>query len=446
MHIRRLLVRGGAIVSMDPQIGNYVAGDILIEGKTIVAVAPVIPADNVEVIDASGMIAIPGFVDVHRHAWEGQLRRISPNAATLDAYFAATHDSLAKAYRPHDVYIGNLVTALGCISSGTTCIVDNSHNSRSAEHSNEGIRALLDSGIRAVYASGPPQTGEWNQQWPSDLERLKETYFGSDDGLVTLGMFSQPDASNWVFARRLGLRIYGELVGPYLAGKIDELAVQGYLGPDNTFNHCGGLSAVTWEHLRKAGAFVNVCPRSDSQWALSDGATPLEAALSYGFEPGLSCDNETAYGTDMFGEMRAVFQLARSSAFNHRSLQAESGSTLSTRDVLLFATLNGARCAGLADKIGSLTPGKEADIVLVRVDSLTLHPSHNAFGTVVLAADKGDVDSVIIAGEVRKRHGRVVGVDEQAIRSMVNESCDYLFRTVGYTSDIFADEFMCNAT
>ncbi len=132
---RRVLLKGGTIVSLDRQVGDLAKGDVLIEGKRIAAVAPDIAASGATIIDASDAIVVPGFVDAHRHSWEGQLRRINPNAPTLAAYSAATHLSFAKAYRPQDMYVGNLVTALGCIDAGITCVIDNSHNARSARHS-----------------------------------------------------------------------------------------------------------------------------------------------------------------------------------------------------------------------------------------------------------------------------------------------------------------------
>lgn len=174
----RTLIRGATVLSMDGDTGNLVSGDILIEGNTITAISKSIDAGDAVVIDASGMIAMPGMVDTHRHSWEGQLRRLNPNAATLEDYCNATHYSFAKYYRPADMYIGNLLTALGCIDAGITTVVDNSHNSRTGAHSDAAVEALLDAGIRSVHASGAPVSGEWDKaHWPGNLERLQEKYF-----------------------------------------------------------------------------------------------------------------------------------------------------------------------------------------------------------------------------------------------------------------------------
>ena len=184
---RRLLLKGGTIVSLDPSVGDFVQGDILIQGNKIAAVGANVklsgPAPRI--IDASNTILIPGFIDCHRHSWEGVLRRIIPNG-DIAKYMATTHQGFAPYYRPHDVYVGNLVTALGCIDAGMTCVIDNSHNSRSSAHSDAAVQALFDSGIRAVHASGAPQNGDWDHQWPQDLERLQKRFFSSGDQLVTL--------------------------------------------------------------------------------------------------------------------------------------------------------------------------------------------------------------------------------------------------------------------
>jgi 5-methylthioadenosine/S-adenosylhomocysteine deaminase len=439
---RRILIKGGTVVSLDRQIGDFEHGDVLIHGKTIVAVAPSIESSGAQVIDASNTIVIPGFVDAHRHSWEGQLRRINPNAPTLAAYAAATHQSFAKSYRPQDMYVGNLITALGCIDAGITCIIDNSHNARSTRHSDEAIRALVDSGIRAVHASGAPQAGDWDHQWPQDLERLKKQYFASDDQLVTLRMFSGPDRDNWIVARRLGLRITSEFNGPRAAEVIEPFIIDKLLGPDNTFNHCGALPETTWQHIHDTGVSVNVCPRSDSQYGLGEGIPAFQKALDHGVKPGFSIDNETSYGTDMFMEMRVAFHIQRALAANRKfNGEVNSPKPVSTRVVLECATVNGAACAGLSSKIGTLTPGKEADIVLIRTNEINLYPSNNAIGTVVAAADSRNVDTVIIGGRIRKFRGRIVGLEWERFRRMVDESRAYLFEKQGYKPDIFAEEF-----
>ena len=437
---RRILLKGGTIVSLDATVGDFVQGDILIQGKKIVAVGPNVNVNSPapRVIDASNTILIPGFVDCHRHSWEGVLRRIIPNG-DIAKYMATTHQGFAPYYRPRDMYIGNLITALGCIDAGITCIIDNSHNSRSAAHSDAAVQALFDSGIRAVHASGAPQSGTWDRQWPQDLDRLRKRFFSSEDQLVTLRMFSGLDRGNYAVARKLGLRITTEFQGAAAAATLEQFWNDKLLGSDITYNHCGGLTDFAWRRIRESGGTVDVCPRSDPQYALGDGIPAFQKALDHGIRPGLSVDNEVSYGTDMFTEMRVVFNIQRAFATN-RSVNGDANppKLVNVREVLECATVNGAACAGLSAKCGSLTPGKEADIVMIRTDDLNLYPSNNALGTVVAAADIKNVDTVIVAGVIRKSGGKMAGVNWPMLRAQIDESRNYLFEKAGYKLDIFS--------
>lgn len=437
---QRLLLRGGTIVSLDPQIGNLATGDVLIEGKTIAAIGPNLSAAGAQVIEAANRIVIPGFVDCHRHSWEGQLRRINPNAKTIGEYSNATHLSFATHYRPQDHYVGNFLTALGCIDSGITTVIDNSHNSRSAAHSDAAVEALIDSGIRAVHASGAPQAGNWDMRWPQDLARLKDKYFRSDDQLLTLRMFSPVNRENWALARSLGLRITTEFQGPNAAMALDPMWQDRLVGPDNCFNHCGALPERTWQILRDSNATINVCPRSDAQYGLGEGIAAYQHALDHGIKPGFSVDNETSYSTDMFAEMRVAFMMQRALLQNRRFAgEMNLPQPVNVRDVLESATIHGANCAGLANKIGTLAPGKEADIVMIKSDDINLYPSNNALGTVVQAAERSNVDTVIIGGRIRKRGGQILGLDMTRLKRMVDESRNYLFAATNYREDLFAD-------
>jgi 5-methylthioadenosine/S-adenosylhomocysteine deaminase len=433
----KILLKGGTIVSMDPKVGDFVKGDLLIQGKKIAAVAANLPASG-EVIDASNTILIPGFVDCHRHSWEGVLRRIIPNG-DIAKYTATTHQGFGLYFRPHDMYVGNLVTALGCIDAGITCIIDNSHNARSAAHSDADIQALFDAGIRAVHASGAPQSGNWDHQWPQDLDRLQKQFFSSDDQLVTLRMFSGLGRANWAVARRLGLRITTEFQGAQMGPLMEQFWNEKLLGPDNTYNHCGALPDSAWQRIRESGGTVNVCPRSDPQYGIGEGIPAFQKALDHGVRPGLSVDNEVSYGTDMFTEMRVAFNIQRAFAANRRFNGDNSApKPVNVRDLLECATVNGAECAGLSLKCGSLAPGKEADIVMIRTDDVNLYPSNNAIGTVVAAADIRNIDTVIIGGSIRKFRGKLVGVNMTKFRQQVDESRRYLFERAGYQLDIFA--------
>ncbi|NVI82718.1 amidohydrolase family protein [Janthinobacterium sp. BJB401] len=440
----KMLIKGATIISMDGNVGNVPRGDILIADGTIAAIGQNLQADGAEVIDAAGMIAIPGMVDTHRHSWEGQLRRINPNAATLEDYCNATHFSFAKYYRPRDIYVGNVLTALGCIDAGITTVVDNSHNSRTAAHSDAAVDALLDAGIRAVHASGAPVSGDWDEaHWPGNLARLQARYFTNPDSLVTLAMMAQLEPAQWAVARQLGIPIVTEFFGGGMAAELESLHRQGLLGSDNIFNHCTCLPESGWRILREAGVRVNVCPRSDAHYGIEDGMNAWQAAYQHGIRPGLSVDNETSYSGDMFMEMRVAFYLQRvmGNCQGHRQGHRHAAAPTDAFRLLEAATIDGAAVAGLEQRIGSLTPGKQADLVLIRTGDLNLYPVNNAIGTVVHAAERSNIDTVIIGGRVRKRGGVVLGVDQAQLRAAIDESCAHLFNAAGYEPDLFAESF-----
>jgi cytosine/adenosine deaminase-related metal-dependent hydrolase len=250
-------------------------------------------------------------------------------------------------------------------------------------------------------------------------------------------MFAGMDRELWARARRLGIRITTE---SNAAGKdFDDFLNDKLVGPDNTFNHAQGWPDAVWQRVKESGATVNVCARSDSQYALGEGVFPLQKALDHGLRPGFSIDNEVSYGTDMFTEMRVAFHVQRAMATYRKTKgEANAPALIGVRQILECATLGGAACAGLADTCGSLAPGKQADIVMIRSDDVNVYPSNHALGTVVLAADVRNIDTVIIGGKIRKLRGRMVGVNMDKFRQLADESRGYLFMKAGYKLDIFS--------
>ncbi len=440
---QRLLIKGGTILTMDPAIGDLAQGDILIEGSKIVQIAQHIDAPGAQVIEGRGRIVIPGFVDTHRHAWEGQLRRINPNSSDLGNYLAGTHQSFATKYRPEDMYIGNLLTSLGAIDAGITTIIDNSHNSRSLQHAMAAVDALSVAGIRAVHAPGAPLAGEWQRaSWYADLATLQRERFAKPHGLLTMGMMASVDREQWAVGRKLGIPLVTEFFGKEMSALLPALYKDGLLGPDNIFNHCTDLSDEAWSIIKAAGVHVDVCPRSDTHWALASGIFGYQAAVDYGIRPGFSVDNESAYSGDMFAEMRAALYMQRSVAQNRKfGGDARAPAPVSLRALLEAATINGAAVAHLANDVGSLTVGKQADIVLINTNDINLYPSNNALGTVVSAAERSNVETVIIAGKLRKQNGKLVGVDMDLVRAKTEESRSYLFKAIGFEGDHLAEQF-----
>ncbi len=435
---RRVLLQG-AMVIPGPADQEPFRGDVLVVGARI---AEVVPGGGLEVqdavvVDASDHLLVPGFVDSHLHAWEGQLRGSAPDA-DFAGYLELAHMSLATFFTPHDMYVGNLVTSLACLNAGVTTIVDNSHNSRSADHSSAAVEALLDAGIRASYAAAAPRFGRWQEQWPHDLDRLQQEYFSSPD-LVTLRMMdTTADAESWRFAHDRGLWVSSEVGRGWVDG-IVELHALGLVTETHTFNHCLGLSDEEWQIIADTGVTVNVCPRSDTLFGLGPSFPAVDDALAVGVRPGLSMDNELSFGVDMFREMSALVHLQRGRVHQRRNAGEEDvPEPISAADALEFATLRGAHNAGLPGRVGSIEVGKDADLLLIDATAPNTMPATDPVATVVSFAHPGNVSAVFVAGRVRKWDGRLVDVDAAAVRELAEQSRDALLARAGAGSELLA--------
>jgi 5-methylthioadenosine/S-adenosylhomocysteine deaminase len=439
--VDRILLKGGHVITVDPQIGDLPGGDVLIEGDTIAQVGTGLSADA-EVIDATGNIVIPGFVDSHRHTWETAIRNCAPNA-TLDDYFVEVLDSFAPLYRPEDVYASNLAGALECINAGITTLLDWSHINNTPEHPDAAVHALQESGIRAVYAYGSANTslaGYWFNSSISipadDVARVRSTYFNSDEGLMTMALatrgpgFCQDDvvSGEWGMARELGLPITIHIAMGKLAGKwsmLKQLDTLGLLGPDMTYIHSCYLSDEEWELVAKSRGTVSIAPQVEMQ--MGHGWPPVAKARSYGLRPSLSIDVVTTVPGDMFTEMRCAFAAERwrSNDSVWKSEDPLPDETLTARDMLTMATFDGAHVVGLESKTGSLTPGKQADVVMIDGHAPAVAPVIDPVGAVVLSADTANVDTVIVGGTIRKRRG-ALAADWESARKAVQASSEYL--------------------
>src|SRR5918993_635263 len=325
MSVERTLLKGGCVLTLDPDIGNYRTGDVLIEGSKITSIGPKLRVADAEVIDASDMIVMPGFIDTHRHIWEGILKNIAPDAL-LDEYFRDILGVLAPVYRPQDAYAGNLVSALGAIDAGVTTLLDWSHIQNSPEHTDAAISALQESGLRSVFAYGTPNldmAAWWHEsslKHPDDVERVAKQYFSSPDQLLTLALaprgpeFTTFDVSkyDWELARSLNLRISVH-VGVGAAGKhfkLGEMGRAGLLGPDTTYIHCCTLSDEELQMIADTGGTVSIASPVEMQ--MGHGMPPIQRCLDRGLRPSLSVDVETTMSGDLFAQMRSVLTLQRS--------------------------------------------------------------------------------------------------------------------------------------
>ena len=437
----KTLIRGGTVITMDPQLGDLPQGDILIEDGKIAGIEQHIDADA-EVVEASGRIAIPGFVDTHRHTWEAAIRGCAPNA-TLDDYFVEVLDTFAPAYRAADVYASNLAGSLECLNAGITTLVDWSHINNTPEHADAAIRGLQETGIRAQYAYGSANTSLSDYWYESkiaipaeDVRRVRETYFSSDDGLLTMGLatrgpgFCVEDVvrAEWSLARDLGIPItvhvaMGRVAGRF--GMIKQLNDYGLLGPDTTYIHCCYFSEEEWQLVADSGGTISIAPQVEVQ--MGHGWPPVMKAIEYGLPPSLSIDVVTTAPGDMFTEMRSAFGTERARV-NAECWQADTpvpDTMLTARQMLEMATINGATVAGLGDRTGSLRPGKRADVVLIDARALNVAPVIDPVAAVTLCADVSNVETVMVDGQFRKRDGKLLG-DVDRARTLVEASRDYL--------------------
>ncbi len=432
----RTLITGGTVLSLDPEVGDVAGGDVLVEGDRIVEVGRGLAVDGAEVVDATGMIVMPGFVDTHRHIWEGLLRNIGTDVPLegRTSYISFVLHKLAPAFRPEDAYVGNLVSALGAIDAGVTTLLDWSHIQGSPAHTDAVIQALRDSGMRAVFAYGFPWWGKWEERQPSWFVRAATEHFSSNDQKLTLALAApgpeftdfEVTRDHWKLARETGARISTHVgVGSYgMDRKVQQFGEAGLLGPDTTYIHCTTLSDTEIQMIVDTGGTVSLA--SPVEMMMGHGMPPIQKFLDRGLRPSLSVDVETNVPNDMFNQMRSVLALQRAIA------AAEGKPPMTARDVLLCATVDGARANGLADKVGTLTPGKQADIVLLRTDRMNVTPLADPVTAVVAGMDTSNVDTVLIGGQVMKRGGELLHVDWPAVRRQADEARDHVIAKSGF--------------
>ena len=451
----RILIRGGIVLTQDDALGEMAGADVLVEGDRIVEVGNDLVADGARVIDAKGDIVIPGFIDTHRHTWETCLRTCAPDYPLI-TYFSAILDKFAPHYRPQDVYSATLWGSLECLNAGITTLVDWAHIMNTPEHADESIRALQESRIRSVFAYGfpntslvdwwfgPDYTGSVLTSDGADARRIKAQYFSSDAGRITMGLatrgpgFCKPEVvrHDWELAKELGINItvhVGMDRFGYTKGQITALRDMDLLYPGTTYVHASHFTDEEWALVRDSGGNVSFAPQIEIQ--MGHGWAPAVSAVEYGVPIGLSSDVATTASADQFTQMHAIFGSERGR--RHQAawdddldgLEASPG-LITARQVLRWATVGGAEVAGIADRTGSITPGKKADIVILDGGAVNMAPIIDPVGAVVCAADISNVRTVLVDGEVVKDNFRLMA-DLPAPRAAVEESRDYLLSKFG---------------
>ena len=452
--MRSLLIQGATIISMDPTVGDLRPGSILIEGDRISAVDREISARDAEVFDASPFIVIPGLVNAHMHTWQTGLRAVSTNWTLLE-YFRWMHAGLATHFLPEDIYIGTLAGALNQLNCGTTTLVDWCHNNPTAAHTDAGIAGLKESGIRGAFFHGSPKPDPKPGQphfseipHPrSEVERLVRGPFASTDQLLTLGLailgphYSTLEVARHDFrlAREFGLVASMHQGGgpPKAPNGWDALEREGLVADYVNIVHGNDLSDAQLERFVACGVTFSVTP--EGEMAQGHGHPITGRLRKLGAAASLGVDLESVIS----GEMLVVARIALSQqrSVDNAAFRASTGgipetSTIPAREALSWITTEGARMLRLGDRIGSISPGKQADLVFIRADALNLWPVHDPVATVVTQASLANIDSVMVAGEWRKREGKLLFQDLERIKTHLYRSGRRILRELNWRPDL----------
>jgi cytosine/adenosine deaminase-related metal-dependent hydrolase len=440
------IIRGGTVVtSADADPTTDGPADVLIRDGRIAAVGLglAVPA-GAAVIDARGKVVLPGLVDTHRHVWQSALGGVG-NRVSLGGYFGTVIAGMAPRYTPEDVYAGVLWGALQALDAGITTIVDWSHIVTTPEHADANVAGLHDAGIRGLFLYGPPVAAglvEWfvdsDLPHPADARRMRAEHFaGGTNGRMRMGLALRgPELStlaatlgDFDLARELDLPVslHCGFAGSARVRTATVLAEHGLLGPGVNLVHANLLTDDELALVADHGASISACPSVDMLMAL--GTHPaVGKALEHGATVGLGVDTIAGAGTDLFSEMRVALAAERSRA-NAAAVardEAVAEVALDQRDMLRLSTTAAAATFGLEDEIGRLEPGKAADVILVDVDAPHLQPLNDPVTRIVLGAGPRDVDTVLVAGEVVKRGGRLVGRHAARARALVEASAERL--------------------
>jgi 5-methylthioadenosine/S-adenosylhomocysteine deaminase len=404
------IIRNARVLTMDPTLGDLERGDVHVRNGAIVAVGTELAAPDAEAIDGRDMIALPGLIDTHDHLWNSTCRNLVQEGPQK-GYFA-TVLALGRQYTPTDTYRG---VRLGCaelLYSGVTTVHDWAHNIRGPEHADADVRALNDTGIRARFSYGTYQGGPAPDQTMdiADLERMQRDWGAyASEGRLTLGMASRSVSDSprgaaglaavrrdWEAARALRLPITIHTGN----GIVTVLEREGLLGPDVQLINSSAWSDAERVIAAGAGTHVSMSPFSEMRYSYA--LPQLVELLRLGLKVSLAVDTPPVAGTaDLFAQMRVLMDT--------QFVRTKDPLSISTRQVLEMATINGAWDLGIAHLVGSLTPGKRADLILIRTTDLNMAPLGDPVTAVVRCAQPHNVDTVIVDGRNRARGGRFAG-------------------------------------
>lgn len=452
----RTLIHSVTAVTVDAETGTVDDAFIVFEGDKLVSVGKACgnPPPCDVIIDGTGMIAVPGLINAHTHLWQTALKGLGADWAGMD-YFKYVHSTFAPAFEPEDSRSSELLGALGQINAGTTTVFDWCHNNRTPEHSDASLQGLAESGIRTIFGHGtvkaPSLPGHPHySKTPhprAEIERLRRR-FPDDDGLVSIAMcILGPDYSTLEVTRR-DLQVARELdmrSSAHVWGKPNRLVPTGYRGliaeglvtAKHNVVHGNYMLDDELQKLIDAGASVTSTPPGE---IMGSAREPLVRRIrQLGGTPSIGNDSELGMTGEMFEIARRTLAIYR--LFDNLGISASTSGRLTdmqmyeartmaavghdggalqetyqavAADALRWATLDNARALGIDHLVGSLTPGKKADIVLVDATSPALVPAHDPVDAVVSHGHSGVIDTVIVNGVIRKQAGKLVNQPQLA--------------------------------
>ncbi|RKN12017.1 hypothetical protein D7319_03705 [Streptomyces radicis] len=466
-----MVIRGGTVLVGPPATGRFERADVVVAEGRIAEIRPsgATAPEGAEVLDATGRFVLPGFVDAHHHLWQTTMRGLTAEWDLMDMLWSMRLHHTAL-HSPDDVHAGTLAGALAALEAGTTTTIDVAHVITTPDHADAGVNGIRESGIRAVWAYGLATPPAAESAFPSerhrmaDVERVRGTYFPADSpadlptgpsadlptglrtgvrtGLrtggapaarVVMGLAANEIGSvpwettrgEFRLARELGVlltahtNVFG---GPDAPREIAWLRHDGLLGPLQLHAHATSSTDEELRWLAESGAAVASTVETELQMGL--GHPVFARAMAAGVTVGLGTDIQSNNSGDLFAQMRLAMQCENGRSAERRlasgGVGALRGTAVRPRDVLHLATLGGARALGLGEVTGSLEPGKAADLVLLRHDRLYHRPVTDPFATVVLHCGPGDVDAVLVDGEVLKRDGQLTRRDAPSVMGLID--------------------------
>lgn len=442
--MRRTLIKSATVISMDDAIGDLSNGDVLVEGSRIVDVRPSIDlgsgAGETEIVDGAGRIVIPGLINAHMHTWQTGLRGYAANWTLLE-YFRRMHAGLATVFRPEDIHIATPVGALNQIHHGVTTLVDWCHNNPTPDHTDAAVRGLIESGIRAAFFHGSPKPepkpGEPHfSEVPHprrEVERLLAGPLADRDGLVTLGLailgphYSTLDVALHDFRLARELELIASMHqggGPARTpGGWEQLIEAGLVGAGVNIVHGNDLPDELLDRMVELGVSFSVTP--ENEMIQGHGFPITGRLLKRGVRPTIGIDLESVLAGDLFSAARVALSMQR--ALDNAASRQTSGTipattTIPVREALRWITTEGARMLGRERQIGSLTPGKLADLVIINASDLNLVPVHDPVATVVMQTGLANVEAVMIGGAWKKRNGRLLAEGLETKKELLAQS------------------------